>query len=291
MLILGAAPLRPLAEIRPSTIHGCGWGLFCCRAVFLVQRLGKKVPELTIYFWIIKILTTGMGETTSDYFVHTYNPYLVVVSGAAALGISVIVQLAVRRYLAWIYWLAVSLVAVFGTMAAGIVHVYLGVPYIYSASLYALSVVVIFGLWWLREKTLSVHSIYTRRREIFYWAAVLATFAMGTAVGDMTAVTFHFGFFVSGLFFTALIVLPAVAFRFLGLNEIVAFWFAYIITRPLGASYADWLAVPHDLGGLDLGKGPISIVLILLIVVFVAFLAVTRVDVGPDQGQHVATSA
>ncbi|HEY9286541.1 MAG TPA: hypothetical protein VIT43_00805 [Candidatus Dormibacteraeota bacterium] len=245
----------------------------------LVQRLGKKVPELTIYFWIIKILTTGMGETTSDYFVHTYNPYLVVVIAAVVLGISVLIQLAVRRYVAWIYWLAVSLVAVFGTMAAGIVHVYLGIPYIYSASLYALSVVVIFGLWWLSEKTLSVHSIYTRRREIFYWAAVLATFAMGTAVGDMTAVTFNFGFFVSGLFFTGLILLPALAYRFLRLNEIVAFWFAYIITRPLGASYADWLAVPHSLGGLNRGKGPISIVLWLLIGILVAYLTISRVDV------------
>lgn len=253
--------------------------------MFLVQRLGKKVPELTIYFWIIKILTTGMGETTSDYFVHTYNPYLVVVAGALVLGISVAIQLAVRRYIAWIYWLAVSLVAVFGTMAAGIVHVYMGVPYIYSASLYALSVIVIFGLWWLSERTLSVHSIFTRRREIFYWAAVLATFAMGTAVGDMTAVTFHFGFFVSGLFFTALILLPALAYRFLGLNEIVAFWFAYIITRPLGASYADWLAVPQSLGGLNLGKGTISIILWLLIALLVGYLTISRVDVkgGSDR--------
>jgi uncharacterized membrane-anchored protein len=175
------------------------------------------------------------------------------------------------------------LVAVFGTMAAGIVHVYLGVPYIFSATLYALSVVVIFVLWYASEKTLSVHSIFTRRRELFYWAAVLATFAMGTAVGDMTAVTFHFGFFVSGLFFTVLIAVPALAYWSLGLNEIVAFWFAYIITRPLGASYADWLAVPQSLGGLNLGKGLISIVLIILIIAFVAYLAVTRVDVDRRQ--------
>jgi uncharacterized membrane-anchored protein len=249
-------------------------------ARFLVKGLAKKVPELTIYFWIIKVLTTGMGETTSDYFVHTYNPYIVVVAAACVLAISVALQLYVACYIAWVYWLAVSLVAVFGTMAAGIVHVYMGVPYQYSASLYALSVVVIFGLWYLSEKTLSVHSIFTRRRELFYWAAVLATFAMGTAVGDMTAVTFHFGFFVSGIFFAILFVIPFLADRLFGLNEIVAFWWAYIITRPLGASFADWLAVPQGLGGLNLGKGPISIVLMFLIAVFVAYLAISRVDVS-----------
>lgn len=248
--------------------------------MFLVERLAKKVPELTIYFWIIKVLTTGMGETTSDYFVHTYNPYVVVVVAAALLAISVAIQLYVKRYNAWVYWLAVSLVAVFGTMAAGIVHVYMGVPYQYSASLYALSAAVIFGLWYLSERTLSVHSIYTRRRELFYWAAVLATFAMGTAVGDMTAVTFHFGFFVSGIFFAVLFIIPFLVQRFMGLNEIIAFWWAYIITRPLGASFADWLAVPQSLGGLNLGKGPISVVLIFLIAVFVAYLAISRVDVS-----------
>jgi uncharacterized membrane-anchored protein len=248
--------------------------------VFLVQQLAKKVPELTIYFWIIKVLTTGMGETTSDYFVHSYNPYVVVVVAAALLAISVAIQLYVRRYNAWVYWLAVSLVAVFGTMAAGIVHVYMGVPYQYSASLYALSVAVIFVLWYLSERTLSVHSIYTRRRELFYWAAVLATFAMGTAVGDMTAVTFHFGFFVSGIFFAVLFIIPFLVQRFMGLKEIIAFWWAYIITRPLGASFADWLAVPPSLGGLNLGKGPISVVLIFLIAVVVAYLAISRIDVS-----------
>jgi uncharacterized membrane-anchored protein len=237
--------------------------------VLLAEQLAKKVPELTIYFWVIKVLTTGMGETTSDFFVHRYNPYLVVVLGAAALAVSLIWQLSIRRYDAWPYWLAVSMVAVFGTMAAGILHVYLGVPYILSATIYAVSLAVIFGLWYLSEKTLSVHSIYTRRRELFYWAAVLATFAMGTAVGDMTAVSFHLGFLASGILFVFVIAIPAVAYALFGWNEIVAFWFAYIITRPLGASFADWLAVPANQGGLNLGKGTISIALWLLIIAFV----------------------
>ena len=250
---------------------------------FLNHPLAKKVPELTIYFWVIKVLTTGMGEATSDYFVHRYDPYLVVWLGAAALALSVALQVALRRYNAWSYWLAVSMVAVFGTMAAGIVHVYMGVPYILSATLYGLSVAVIFVLWYVSEKTLSVHSIYTRRRELFYWAAVFATFAMGTAVGDMTAVTFSLGFFASGILFTVVIVVPALAHRFLRLNEVVAFWFAYIITRPLGASYADWLAVPASQGGLNLGKGPVSIALWLLIVALVAFMAITGLDAPKTQ--------
>lgn len=246
----------------------------------LSREVAKKVPELTVYFWVVKVLTTGMGETTSDYFVHTYNPYLVVVLAAGALAICIALQVALRRYNAWVYWLAVSMVAVFGTMAAGIVHVYLGVPYIYSSTLYAGSVVVIFVLWYLSERTLSVHSIFSRRRELFYWAAVLATFAMGTAVGDMTAVSFHFGFFASGILFAVLIAIPAVAYRS-GLNEIVAFWWAYIITRPLGASFADWLAVPANLGGLNLGKGAVSIVAWILIAGFVAYLALSRKDTPP----------
>jgi len=183
-----------------------------------------------------------------------------------------------HRYNAWIYWLAVSMVAVFGTTAAGIVRVYMGVPYQYSATLYAASTIVIFALWYWSERTLSVHSIFTRRREAFYWAAVLATFAMGTAVGDMTAVTFRLGFFASGILFAVLIALPGLAYRFLRLNEIGAFWIAYIITRPLGASFADWLAVPANVGGLNLGKGAVSIALWVLIFGFVAFLAFTRKD-------------
>jgi len=237
----------------------------------------NKVPEVTVYFWIIKVLTTGMGEATSDYFVHTYDPYLVVILAALVLAISVIVQVAVTKYEAWSYWFAVSMVAVFGTMAAGIVHIYFGVPYMYSSSLYAASVVVIFVLWYFVEGTLSVHSIYSRRRELFYWAAVLATFAMGTAVGDMTAVSLHLGFFASGVLFAVLIAIPAVAFRF-GLNETVAFWWAYIITRPLGASFADWLAVPGSQGGLNFGKGAVSIATWVLIIAFVAFVAFTRHD-------------
>lgn len=248
----------------------------------LTQRVAKKVPELTLYFWVVKVLTTGMGEATSDYFVHKYDPYLVVIVAFLVLAASVLLQVALQRYNPWSYWLAVSMVAVFGTMAAGIVHIYFGVPYLWSSGLYAASVVVIFGVWYVVERTLSVHSIYSRRRELFYWAAVLATFAMGTAVGDMTAVSFRLGFFASGILFAILIAVPAIAYRF-GLNEIVAFWWAYIITRPLGASFADWLAVPANQGGLDFGKGAVSIATWALIIAFVTFLAFTRADTPAQQ--------
>ena len=241
----------------------------------LTREVAKKVPELTVYFWIVKVLTTGMGEATSDYFVHTYDPYVVVILAFLILALSVLLQVAQPRYNTWSYWFAVSMVAVFGTMAAGIVHIYFGVPYLWSSSLYAASVVVIFALWYAVERSLSVHSIYSRRRELFYWAAVLATFAMGTAVGDMTAVSFHLGFFASGILFAILIAIPAVAYR-LGINEIVAFWWAYIITRPLGASFADWIAVPASQGGLNFGKGAVSIATWVLIIALVAFLALTR---------------
>ena len=251
--------------------------------MFLDQPLTKKVPELTIYFWVIKVLTTGMGETTSDYFVHSYNPYLVVALGAVCLAITLIWQLYTRRYLPWAYWLTVSMVAVFGTMAAGILHVYLGVPYILSAIINGVILTVIFVLWYLSEKTLSVHSIYTRRREAFYWAAVLATFALGTATGDMTAVSFQLGFFASGILFAVVFAIPGVAHRLFGLNAIVAFWFAYIVTRPLGASFADWLAVPASQGGLNLGKGTISAALWVLILAFVAYLAISHRDIERPQ--------
>ncbi len=252
--------------------------------MFLDQPLAKKVPELTIYFWVIKVLTTGMGEATSDYFVHTYNPYAVVALGAACLAITLIWQLNVRRYVTWAYWLTVAMVAVFGTMAAGILHVYLGIPYILSAIIYGVTLTFVFVLWYLSEKTLSVHSIYTRRRELFYWAAVLATFALGTAAGDMTAVSFQLGFFASGILFAVVFAIPGVAYRLFGLNEIVAFWFAYIITRPLGASFADWLAVPPSQGGLNLGKGTISVASWILIIAFVAYLAISHRDVARPQG-------
>jgi uncharacterized membrane-anchored protein len=238
----------------------------------------RKVPEVTVYFWIIKLLTTGMGETTSDYLVHQLNPLLAVALAAIGLAVALVLQFLVRRYIAGVYWLAVVMVAIFGTMAADVLHVGLGIPYLVSAAFFAVILAVIFVAWYLSEKTLSIHSIYTHRRELFYWATVMATFALGTAVGDMTATTLGLGYFSSGVLFAILIAVPALGYWLLDLNEILAFWFAYIVTRPLGASFADWMGRPRSLGGLGLGTGQVSLGLAILIIILVGYLTVTHKD-------------
>lgn len=248
------------------------------------QRLGErtselsKVPVITAYFWIAKALTTGMGESTSDFLVHAFNPELVVIAGFAAFCLALWLQLRSPRYQPWLYWFAVSMVGVFGTMAADVVHIGFGVPYIASTVVFAVALFEVFRRWYKAEGTLSIHSITTRRREKFYWAAVVMTFALGTAAGDMTAVPFHLGYFSSGLLFLGIIAVPAVAYWRKILGPIAAFWFAYVVTRPLGASFADWIGVSHKRGGLGFGSGQISAVLAVLLIVLVTFFAVTRRD-------------
>ncbi|UKA63494.1 hypothetical protein [Arthrobacter sp. FW306-04-A] len=236
----------------------------------------SKVPEVTLLFWVVKILTTGMGETTSDFLVHRFEPEIALSLGFVALLISLVLQFSVRRYIPWVYWTAVAMVSVFGTMAADAVHVGLGVPYLASTLFFTVVLAVVFLLWHRREKTLSIHSITTRRRESFYWTAVLTTFALGTATGDLTAYTLGLGYLASGIMFAVCIAVPALAHRRRLLAAIPAFWFAYILTRPLGASFADWTAVSADRGGLDLGTGPVSLVLAAAIVALVAFLTIAR---------------
>jgi uncharacterized membrane-anchored protein len=248
----------------------------------LAMRAMRKVPEITIYFWIIKLLSTAMGESTSDYLVYHINPYIAVAFGCIGLIASLVLQLLVRRYIPWIYWLAVVMVAIFGTMAADVMHVVLGIPYLVSTVFFAVVLAVIFVVWYASEKTLSIHSINTPRREMFYWATVIATFALGTAVGDLTAATLGLGYFASGVLFAVLFAVPALAYRLFGLNEVVAFWFAYIMTRPLGASFADWFGKPI-LGGLGLGDTKVALVLTILIIGFVGYLTVTRKDMKGEQ--------
>lgn len=247
----------------------------------------SKVPEVTVYFWIVKALTTALGESTSDYLVHRMSPVPAVVIGFAAFCIALAVQFTVRRYLAWAYWSAVAMVGVFGTMAADVLHVGLGVAYVASTIGFVVVLAAVFGTWYAVEKTLSIHSITTTRRELFYWAAVVSTFALGTAAGDMAAVTLKLGYFSSGLAFAALILLPAIGYWRLGLNSVFAFWFAYVLTRPLGASFADWFGKPVSLGGVGVGSGPVSLALAALIACVVAFLAITKIDTS----EHRAASA
>jgi uncharacterized membrane-anchored protein len=245
----------------------------------MTTRGALRVPEITVYFWVIKALSTAMGEATSDSLVHDLHPVPAVLLGFAGFVVALILQLSVRRYIAWTYWLAVVGVGVFGTMAADVLHVGLGVPYIASSSLYAVVLAAVFTGWYLTEKTLSIHTVDTVRRELFYWAAVVATFAMGTALGDLTATTFHLGYLTSGILFAAVIAIPAIGFFAFRWSASFCFWFAYVATRPFGASFADYMGKPRSAGGLGWGDGHVAVVLTLIIFVLVAFLAITRRDV------------
>jgi uncharacterized membrane-anchored protein len=238
---------------------------------------GSKVPAVTAWFWIVKVLTTFMGEAVSDWSVRTINPYVAVGFGFVGFAIAIVVQFSVRQYQTWVYWTTVALVAVFGTMMADAMHVGLGVPYIVSSPLFLVTALVIFAVWYQTEGTLSIHSITTPRRELFYWATVCATFALGTATGDLMAATFHLGYLGSGFLFIALIAIPALAYR-AGLNAVAAFWIAYILTRPVGASFADYLGFSKTVGGLGIGHGPVSLAAVALVLSCIAYLAVTRKD-------------
>ena len=238
----------------------------------LTRRTLVKVPEITALFWITKLLTTAMGESTSDYLVNAVSPVAAVAVGTLVLLGVVTFQIRQDRYIPWVYWLAVLLVAIVGTMAADVLHKQFGVPYAASSVFFAVVLAAAFVAWYRVEGTLSIHSIDTVRRELFYWVAVMATFAMGTALGDYTASTLDLGYLASAFLFAGLLLIPAIGFRWLRMNEVLAFWFAYILTRPLGASIADWLGKPKDRSGVGLGDGPASVVFAVLIAACVALM-------------------
>lgn len=247
-----------------------------------------RVPEITAVFWIIKALTTALGESTSDWSVHAMTPAAAVMLGFVGFLIALALQLRQRRHVPWAYWLAVAGVGVFGTMAADVLHVGFGVPYPVSSLLYAALLSAVFVAWRSTEHTLSIHAVDSTRRELFYWAAVVGTFAMGTAVGDLTAITLRLGYLYSIWLFAGLILLPALAYWRLGLNPVFAFWTAYVLTRPLGASVADWLGKPPSAGGLGWGGGPVSAALAVAIIGFVAYVSVTRAGDRTERRAPVA---
>jgi uncharacterized membrane-anchored protein len=250
------------------------------------RRLAPKVPEITLLFWVIKVLTTGMGESMSDFLGQVFVPL------AGAVGVFGIIfalrlQLRATEYRAPVYWFAVMMVAIFGTMAADGVHI-VGLPYSITTPFYALVVAAIFFVWHRNEGTLSIHSITTRRRETYYWAAVLATFALGTAAGDLTAIQLNLGFLDSAFLFAVVIAVPALLWWRGLLNPIAAFWAAYVVTRPLGASFADWFGKPPGQTGLGLGDGPVSGIALVAFVAGVAYLTITRNDIqtAPAHRRH-----
>ena len=267
----GGQPDPSRSPVRPgrSGAHSSAW-----------TRVGAlRVPEITVYFWVIKALSTAFGESTSDFLVKKLHPIPAVGLGFVVFCMALAWQFSRQRYVAWSYWAAVAGVGVFGTMAADVLHVGFHVPYAASSTLYAVILAAVFVLWDRTEQTLSIHTINTPRREAFYWAAVVATFAMGTALGDLTATTFHLGYGYSILLFGGIILIPAIGYRWFGWNSIFSFWFAYVVTRPLGASFADFVGKPKALGGLGWGDGWVALVLLAVIFCLVAFLAVTQRDV------------
>jgi uncharacterized membrane-anchored protein len=249
-----------------------------------------KVPEITLIFWVLKLLTTGMGEAMSD-FLGQHSVPIAAAIGIFGLWFAIWLQMRQREYRAPMYWFAVMMVAIFGTMAADGIHDGASIPYAVTTPLFALVTAAVFWRWYRSEGTLSIHSITTRRREGYYWAAVLATFALGTAAGDLTAMSLNLGYWPSVVLFASVIAIPAVGWWRFNMNPIVAFWFAYILTRPIGASFADGFS-KHELGGLGLGDGMVAGIALVVFVALVAYVTVTKRDVQSDSHVvHVAAQS
>jgi uncharacterized membrane-anchored protein len=249
------------------------------RAVGLGQIL-NKVPEVTVFFWIIKVLCTTSGETAADFLNVNLNFGLTgtsIVTGLLLL-VTLIVQFKAKRYIPAVYWAGIVLISVFGTLVTDNLTDSLKVPLEASTIFFSIALALTFFVWYKKEQTLSMHSITTRRREAFYWLAILFTFALGTAAGDLMAEGLGLGYLVTGLIVTGVIVTTAAAWR-LGLNEILAFWMIYILTRPLGASIGDLLSQSSKHGGLGLGTTTTSVIFIGAIIATVAYLSVTKKDV------------
>jgi uncharacterized membrane-anchored protein len=242
----------------------------------------SKVPAVKPYFWALKLLTTAMGEAVSDFLVNDWNKYGAVVLGFVLFAIAITWQFRTPQYRTWPYWSAVAMVAVFGTMCADVMHIVLHLPYAVSATFYAVCLTVTFVAWYRAEGTLDIHSIVTPRREVFYWLAVIFTFAMGTALGDLFATTFHLGYLASAFVFIALILVPIVAWR-LGANPVLTFWVAYVLTRPIGASFADFFGMPKDISGMGYGHGAVSVVTVIATLAFFVYLSRSGIDLPEDQ--------
>ncbi len=245
-----------------------------------LKAMLSKVPEVTLYFWIIKILCTTVGETASDYLNTTLGWGLTNTTyvTASVLAAVLVVQFRSRRYIPGVYWAAVVLISVVGTQITDNMVDNFGISLKTSTAVFAIALAVTFAAWFASERTLSIHSIRTSQREAFYWLTVLFTFALGTAAGDLMAETFAFGYWKSAVIFGAVIAAVTLAHYFLRLNAIAAFWIAYILTRPLGASVGDYLSLPKDVGGLNLGTTVTSMIFLATILSVVVFLTLTKKD-------------
>lgn len=259
--------------------------------VSLGRQMLNKVPEVTLFFWVIKIMCTTVGETAADYlnenlgFGLTNTTY---VSGAL-LAVILLVQLRLRRYVPVAYWSAVVVISVFGTLITDNMTDGHNVPLTTSTPIFAVILAIVFAVWWGVERTLSIHTIFTTRREAFYWLAILFTFALGTAAGDLMAEKFDLGYGLSIAIWGGGIAFITLSHYALKLNAVLAFWLAYILTRPLGASIGDFMSQhSKKYGGLGLGTTGTSYIFLSCILALVAFLTVTKRDQTPPEPAEVA---
>jgi uncharacterized membrane-anchored protein len=246
------------------------------------RQLLNKVPEVTLWFWVIKILATTVGETFADFLAGLglgLGGTTVVMT--LLLVVVLVAQLRARRYVPGLYWLTVVLISVVGTLITDNLTDVLGVPLAVSTILFAVALAVTFAVWYASEKTLSIHSIVTRRREAFYWLAILFTFALGTAAGDLFAEKLGVGYWPTALIVAVLIAAVAVSHLVFRANAVLTFWIAYVLTRPLGASLGDGLSQPRADGGLGLGTTVTSLLFLLVILVVVTYLSITKRDQIP----------
>jgi uncharacterized membrane-anchored protein len=249
------------------------------------RRMLNKVPEITLWFWVIKILCTTVGETAADYLNDTLGFGLSKTSYVmgALLIVALVFQFRLRRYVPGVYWLAVVLISVVGTLITDNLSDNYGVALTTTTIGFAIALAVTFALWYRVEHTLSIHTIFTTRREAFYWLAILFTFALGTAAGDLTAEKLALGYLPSLLLFAGLIVAVTIAHYRFHLNAVLSFWLAYILTRPLGASIGDLLSQAKADGGLGLGTTATSFIFLATITAVVVFLAITKRDVAAHE--------
>lgn len=245
------------------------------------RRHWNKVPEVTLYFWVIKVLCTTVGETAADLLNEKAGLGLTGVSAlmSGVLAVVLVAQFRTSGYRAGVYWAAVALISVVGTLISDNLTDNIGVPLETSTAVFAIVLAVVFVVWYRRERTLSIHNIDSTSRESFYWLAVLFTFALGTAAGDLVSERMNLGYWLSAVLFALAIAAVAVAHFALGLDAVWSFWIAYILTRPLGASVGDYLSQPTGDGGLGLGTVLTSVLFLAVILSLVVFLSVTRKDV------------
>jgi len=245
------------------------------------RQMLNKVPEITLYFWIIKVLCTTVGETAADFLNETLNLGLdgVTLIIGAVLAVTLVFQFKSRKYIPGVYWLAVVLISIVGTLITDNLTDNLGISLETSTAIFAVALAVVFAVWYKKEKTLSIHTIITTKREGFYWLAILFTFALGTAAGDLLSETIDIGYLLSAVVFGAMIGAVAVGRYGFKIHPVLAFWIAYILTRPLGASIGDYLSQDFDSGGLGLGTVITSAIFLATILATVIYLAVTKKDV------------